>query len=112
MLIGYISLCVDNITDIRQFLQYPLPTLMHSSLHSLQGTNMLQNFSSIDLYVAFTYITIMRISAKKNRVFRVTQETFVADMEALNKFLHKSKGKIYSTYSANGYKDQEYIVEF
>ncbi len=108
MLIGYISLCVDNITDIRQFLQYPLPTLMHSSLHSLQGTNML----SIDLYVAFTYITIMRISAKKNRVFRVTQETFVADMEALNKFLHKSKGKIYSTYSANGYKDQEYIVEF
>ena len=108
MLIGYISLCVDNITDIRQFLQYPLPTLMHSSLHSLHGTNML----SIDLYMVLTYITIMRISTKRNRIFRISEETVVKDMEALNKFLHKSKGKIASEYSVNGYKDQEYIVEF
>ena len=62
--------------------------------------------------MVFTYITIMRVSTKKNRIFRIHKETELVDMEALNKFLHKSKGKIYSTQTVNEYKDQEYIVEF
>lgn len=65
---------------------------------------------SIDLYMVSMYILVMGIIFKKSKVFRVTKEYNLTEMQGMNDFLRKTNGRIASTYSVNGNADQEYIV--